>query len=468
MGDQDDEKLPPIRVPLSLRQQEIWDWLAQWPKAAGFYNDTIRVTLAGRPSVDLVRQVLDFVVERHEPLRTTFHEDGEGTYQSIGPTVEFDVPFVDLTSLPPAERDVELQRLLVAQNAEPLDLRTGPPFRVALYKTGDNACELAITLQHIISDQTTDSILYGELLEAHAAFARGEKPDLPTLPIQFADFAIWERQWLTEDRLREGCDYWRAQLRGMPLDVDLPCDRPRRHDGDKRTSGIDFFVPPDVHAGLDRLTRDTSSTLFIVFVAAAQCLLARCTGETDAVVLTTFHGRDRRELEGMMGIFAGAALLRSDLSGDPTFRQVVDRARGAVLGMLEHQFVPFDTVVDAVVADLRAQGVDAFPQVPLSIEFFHAPRGRLLSGMSLIERRPDVEGHVSAESADIDDIINPLAFRIFGGDQLWGRLSYHDAVFDQATVEHTVADFKALLSVVSVDPGVRLSALPVGAVREAV
>lgn len=461
MPSDDERSLPPVRVPLTLMQQEMWDWLERWPRSQELFNDTIRITFPGPFDADVVRRVVEFLVARHEPLRTTLHRDENGTtYQSIAPQLDLDLKVVDLTALPPGEREVELERLVAAQHAEPIDITAGPLFHASVIRTGDAEAVLALTLEHIISDQTTDSILYAELQDVYTALAQGREPTLPSLPIQYADFAIWQAQWLTEERLRAGVLYWRNQLRGMPLDVALPCDRTREPDGDKRTACVDFFIRPEVQAALERLARDTRSTLFIVSVAAVQSLLFQYTEEPDVALLTTFHGRDRPELEGLVGMFAGVALLRGDLSGDPSFEDVIEGAKAAVLGMIEHHYVPFDMVVEALVADLRAQGVEETPQAPVSVEFFHAAEGPLRSGMSLVVRRPERERHLSADSTDVHDTLNPLAFRIFGGAEMWGRVSYHEAVFDRGTIERLVCELKALLSAVALDPGARLSSLP--------
>ncbi len=450
-----------IRVPLSLRQEEMWDWLERWPQSKNLFNETIRLTLRVKTSPDLARQVIEYLVERHEPLRTTFRKDELGAYQSIAPSVPVTLSVESLADVRPEEREAELLRRVSAHDRQPIDVSEGPVFRATLFEVDDQASELVLTVSHIISDQTTDSILYAEMRAVYEALVADSTPDLPPLPLQFADYAIWERQWLDDDYLAGGCRYWCEALKGMPLDLPLPYDRPKTPDGDKQTRGIDFFVPEDVRDALERLTRETRSTFFILVVAAVQALLVSATGQTDVVVLTTFHGRDRPELAGVMGIFAGVGLLRCDLDGDPTFVQVVERARRAVLGMLEHHYVPFDRVVSALIDDLRKEGVEAVPQVPVSVEFFHTTQDGAQAGMLLTEPRPAVEGHVSPGSPGLYDTINPLAFRLFGGDGLWGRLSYHDAVFDRSTAERFVDDFKLLLAAAANDPDLRLSHLRV-------
>ena len=450
----------PIRVPLSLRQEEMWEWLVRWPQSKHLFNETVRTTLPGGTPPELARRTIEYLVDRHEPLRTTFRIDDEGTYQSIATSVPVELPVVRLAGGRREDLEAELRDRVRAHDTEPIDTGRQPIFRATLFEMGDDASELVLTIPHLISDQTTDSILCVEMRTVFEALAAGALPQLPALPLQFADYAIWEREWLTEQYIRQGCHYWSEMLRGMPLDMHLPYDRPKSPDGDKTTSGIDFLLPTEVHDGLDRLAKETRSTFFILSVAAVQALLARATGQTDVVVLTTFHGRDRPELERVMGFFAGAALLRSNLEGDPTFVQVIERARRAVLGMLEHHYVPFDRVVAALVDDLRGEGTDVVPQVPVSVEFFHTSADLEQVGMSSLESRPAVEGPTSSASPGLYDTLNPLAFRLFGGDGSWGRISYHDAVFDRSTVERLTADFKLLLAVVADDPDIRLSRLP--------
>jgi non-ribosomal peptide synthetase component F len=247
----------------------------------------------------------------------------------------------------------------------------------------------------------------------------------------------------------------------MPLDIPLPHDRPPSPTGSKSTSAVDFSIPADVTAAITDLCRRSRSTTYILTVAAVQALVALYTGRSDIVLLTTVNRRDRPELQGVVGPIANGALLRSDLSGDPSFAEVVRRARAAVLAMFEHKHLPLEHIVDQLRAHLLAAGVEQHPQVPVSVEFFQVPTGPSPSDRPLDGGPPAAERHVSAGSTDVKDIFNPLAIRLFADDdRLWGRLAYHDAVFDRATAERLVAELKALLEAVAHDETLRLSELP--------
>ncbi|HEX2699957.1 MAG TPA: condensation domain-containing protein [Acidimicrobiales bacterium] len=452
-----------FRVPLSLGQQEIWNHLQTWPAVEHLFHDTVRIPLPGPADHELASAVVDRLLRRHELLRTAFRGDEAGQpYQSIAATVVAPpVGVVDLSALAPDVREEELHRLLALQHAEPFDVSIAPLLHAGLFATGADTSLLALTIHHLVSDIATEGILAADITELHRALASGDEPELPPLPLQYADFAVWQRRLVAERGVDAERNWWLRTLDGMPLDIPLPHDRPPSPTTSKRTSCVEFVVPADVHASMQRICREERSTLFIVSVAAVQTLVAQYTGRTDIVVLTTLNGRDRHELERIVGPIANGALLRADLSGDPSFLEIVQRSRAAVLAVFEHQHLPLEQVVGALRERLVAAGIEQHPQVPVSVEFFHTSQGHGQQAGSVPACPPGGQRHIGAGSAEVQDTYNPLAFRMFGdGHQMWGRLAYHEAVFDQATAERLAVEFRRLLTAVAHDPDLRISELP--------
>lgn len=452
-----------FRVPLSLIQEEIWKFLRTWPAMERLLHDTVRIPLPGPADHQLACAVVDHLLRRHELLRTAFRGDDEGRpYQSIGATAAAPpLAVVDLTTLAPDDREEELHRLVGLQHGEPFDISTAPLLRAGLFATDAGSSVLALTTHHLVSDIATEAILAADVTELHRALSAGDEPKLPPLPLQYADFAVWQRQVVAERGVDAEREWWLRTLDGMPLDIPLPHDRPPSPTTSRRTSCFEFVLPADVHAAMQRICREERITLFIVSVAAVQTLVAQYTGRTDIVVLTSLNGRDRPELEGIVGPIANGALLRSDLAGDPSFLQVVQRARGAVLAMFEHQHLPLEQVVEALRERLVAAGIEQHPQVPVSVEFFHAGHGHGQQAGSVPACPPGGHRHIEAGSPEVKDIFNPLAFRVFGdGHRMWGRLAYHEAVFDRHTAERMAVEFERLLTAVAHDPELRISELP--------
>ncbi|MDQ4132559.1 MAG: amino acid adenylation domain-containing protein [Actinomycetota bacterium] len=441
---------PGTRIPLGLAQEQMWR-LEVKAVPQGLYNITALHRFSEPVDRSALRRAVALVTERHETLRTGFLTDSGQPSQEVAETVTVELPVVDLTDVPDGEQERELQRLVAAQDAEPFELSTPPLLRSRLYDLGP-AAVLALTLDHLICDGTSAYILLGEVTAAYDAVVAGRTPDLPPLEIQFADFALWQRATVTQERLQTQLDYWMQKLDGMPLGPAVPFDH-RPEKPTRRIRQRTVVVPPAVYEALERVARTTQSTMFVVCVAAVDALLSRAGGVTDVVLSTTLSGRQRREVEGLIGMFAGISRLRTDLSSDPTFSEIVLRARETVWGMFEHQDIPFMEVRRALVPGFPTADVEVAAVLPNELGYFRVAHQEGARGAGIVER--------PADELFFRGQLHPLSVTFLDdGRTLWIELSHKLDWYDDATVERLAGGLERLLAAVSRDPGLRLSALP--------
>ncbi|HWC11103.1 MAG TPA: amino acid adenylation domain-containing protein, partial [Acidimicrobiales bacterium] len=374
------------RIPLSLAQEQMLG-LELEASPPGLYNVTALHRFTERVEPAVLRRALEYLVERHETLRTGFVVDDLGARQEIAPTAPVALAVSDLGPGTDEDRAAELRRRIVEHDARPFPLDSPPLFRAELIGLGPGESQLVVTFDHLICDMTSAYIFLGEVVTAYTALAEGRAPELSPLPVQFADFAIWQRRWLTEERLATQLDYWRQALEGMPMGPAVPFDRVPEKPS-RRIAQRTFSVAPAVYSPLVDVARRASATMFVVGVAATQSVLSRHGGLTDVVLSTTLSGRQRNECEGIIGMFAGVGRIRTDLSGDPSFLTIVERARDAVLGLFEHQDIPFMKVRDILFPDFprfrdyaRTAAV-----IPIELLYFHAAHDHWAPGSGVVER----------------------------------------------------------------------------------
>ena len=285
------------------------------------------VQIEGALEVDALERSFAEVVRRHEILRTRFQMvEGRGT-QQIDPPGKFNLAVTDLRSLAEAEQAREIQRYSLQHAQEPFDLGRGPLLRVRLLELSARESVLLLGMHHIISDGWSLDVLVRELSLLYGAYVRGEEPKLAPLPLQYADYASWQRQWLQGEVLQEQLRYWKEQLRAAPATLELPTDRPRPARASFQAAAEYLQIPPQLTEGLQRVAREERTTLFMVLLAAYQLLLSRWSGEKDVVVGSPIAGRRRKELEGLIGFFVNTLVLRTNLSGNPGFRELLGRVK---------------------------------------------------------------------------------------------------------------------------------------------
>ncbi|MDP8969327.1 MAG: amino acid adenylation domain-containing protein [Actinomycetota bacterium] len=450
---------PGERIPLTLSQEQMWQ-LETTAVPQGLFNVTAQHWFAGPVDEGALRRALAYVVERHETLRTRFHRESATPHQTVAPSVPVELPVSDLRSVPAGERERALLRRVGEQDAEAFDLARAPLFRAHLYRLGDDRSVVAVTFDHLICDGTSAYIFLSELAAGYEALVARREPAFRPLAVQYPDFARWQREWLTEERLAAQLEYWKKKLAGMPLGPAVSFDR-IPDEPTRRIVARPVSVAPGMYDGLQRLARATRSTGFVVTVAAVQALFSRIGRKTDIVLSTTLSGRQRSELEGLIGCFHGVGRIRTDLTGDPAFETVVARARESVLGLFEHQDLPFMRVRRAVLPDFPKGGPELLAAVPTEFQYFHTAHDEWAPGRGVVERPGPDKG---PDELFFRGHLHPLNVTFLDdGSQLWGEFSYKVDFYDDATIERLAEGLQRVLSAVIRDPGLRLSELPAAA-----
>jgi amino acid adenylation domain-containing protein len=334
----------PKSYPLSFAQQRVW-YAQQLDPANPFFNLAVALRLAGALDPQALAQALAEIVRRHEALRTVFVEADGLPLQQVAPPPPLSLPWIDLAGLAPAPRDREIRRLAAAGARRPFDLSSGLLLRAALVRAGSGEHFLLCALHHIAGDGWSLGVLAGELARLYTARLAGRPAPLPELPLQYRDFAVWERE--RSAVLDSQLDYWRERLSGLPQ-LELPTDLPRPRERTWKGASRRLALPAVLSERLRALAREEGATLPMVALAAFQLLLCRYTGQEDLGVALSVANRERAELAGLIGQFSNTVVSRADLTGRPSFRALLSRVRGAALGDYAHQGLSFDRLVEAL------------------------------------------------------------------------------------------------------------------------
>jgi amino acid adenylation domain-containing protein len=333
----------PAVLPASFAQQRLW-FLDRFEGSDALYNVPLAMRLLGPLDVDAMERALNALVERHESLRTVFTLIDGVPHQAIKPAKWIELPVIDLSATPDAER--RGLEIVAEQARGAFDLAADNLFRVALVKFGDKAHLLSLTLHHIITDGWSMGVLRRELSMLYGGFLDGEPVELPDLAIQYADYAVWQQQWMESGGLDRQIDYWRAQLEGAPTLLELPTDRPRPASQSFRGATVRTMLAPGLLERVRALGDREGSTFFMTMLATLSVLLSRYSGQEDIVLASPVANRGRVELESVIGLFVNTLALRVDASGEQSFLEVLRRARAAALGGFSHQDLPFEKLVE--------------------------------------------------------------------------------------------------------------------------
>ena len=434
------------QLPLSFSQQRMW-LLDQLEPGAPTYHISHALRLSGALDTEALKRSLMGIVARHEALRTTFAAvDGEPV-QVVSATIDTKLPVEDLSGVPQAEREAEATQFALEEKRRPFDLERGSLFRTRLLRLGEEEHVLLISMHHIVSDGWSMGVFWRELGALYGAFSRNGPSPLPELPIQYADYALWQRQWLTGEVLEEQLSYWKDQLAELP-DLKLPTDHPRPAVQTHRGARRSLALPQSLTQALKELSRQEGTTLFMVLLGALQVLLSRYSGQEDIAIGTPIAGRTRAETEQLIGFFVNTLVMRTDLSEDPSFREVLSRVREVALGAYDHQDLPFEKLVEEL------QPERDLSRVPLSQVFFalqNMPQEALKLPNLALERQKVESGTVKFD----------LSFFMSEEEQgLKGRLVYNADLFDDATIERMLGHLQTLLKGIVEDPDQHLSELP--------
>ncbi|MGH3782221.1 MAG: condensation domain-containing protein, partial [Pseudonocardiaceae bacterium] len=433
-------------LPLSFAQQRLW-FLNEFEPGSSEYVTPSALRLRGELDGGALGRALSGLVARHESLRTTFESvDGRGV-QVVHRPYEVQLPVLDLAGLADGDRRVELDRVLAQEASRPFDLSRGPLMRVGLVRLAPDEHVLMLMLHHIVTDGWSNGILMSDLGELYRAEVTGTAPQLAVLPVQYADFAVWQRERLSDSVLQGQLDYWKQQLASLSV-LELPTDRPRPAVHTTNGAVWEFMVPAQVTAGLKELGRGQDGTLFMTLVAACQVLLARWSGQDDVAVGTVTSGRDRAELEGLVGFFVNTLVLRSQVRGAHTFSEFLAEVKNTVLDGFAHQDVPFERLVDAL-----QPGRDT-------------SRTPLFQAMIVLQNTPDQAW--TLPGVDIEGVELPVVtalfdisihFQEFNGG-LYGAINYNTDLVDSVTIERMAGHLRVLLAGIAADPDRPVSRLP--------
>ncbi|MGH3811896.1 MAG: condensation domain-containing protein, partial [Pseudonocardiaceae bacterium] len=423
-------------LPLSFAQQRLW-FLDEFQPGGAEYNSALALRLVGPLDVAALIAALPALPARHESLRTTFDQvDGKGV-QIVHPAPDLPVPLIDLSDSSSRAPD-ELDRVLSEEYSRPFDLRRGPLFRALLVRLAEREHVLLLTAHHIVTDGWSMGVLTGELGAFYEAALRGEEATLPP-PLQYGDFAVWQRTRPPDSALDGQLDYWKRQLAGIsPLE--LPTDRTRPAVHTSAGATHDFLVPAQVTARLGELVRAGDTTLFTVLVAACQALFARYAGQDDVAVGTVVSGRNRPELERTVGFFANTVVLRASVVGSRTFSEFLGSVKDTVLDAFAHDEAPFERLVDALHAE---RDVSRNPLFDVMVLVHSAKQKPPMFGGLQVE---DVDVPRRAANFDITVEFHESA------DVLTGRLEYNTDLFDAPTIERMAGHLQMLLAGVTADP----------------
>ncbi|MGA2224692.1 MAG: amino acid adenylation domain-containing protein, partial [Syntrophobacteraceae bacterium] len=427
-------------------QQRLW-FLNQLEPDSHAYNLSGGVKLKGRLRVDILNRSLSEIIFRHETLRTTFHEKDGKPIQVISPPSGLDLPVIDLHLQSGADRQAEIDQIVRKQAQDPFDLSKGPLLRSVLLRLDQEEHILLLTMHHIITDGWSLGVLVQEMATFYEAFSQGTIPPLPPLPIQYADFAEWQREWFQGEVLESQVSYWKEQLGGdLPI-LALPTDRPRPAMPTYQGKIKSLVLSKTLHEALVALSQREGVTLFMTLLAAFQALLHRYTGQDDIIVGSPIANRNRLETEGLIGFFANTLVLRTDLSGNPTFRKLLVRVREMALGAYAHQDLPFERLVEELHV---ARDLSYNPLFQVMLVFQNASLEPLqLSGLTLTPLATETG------SAKFD-----LTLELIEGPRgLAGSIEYNTDLFDSDTIERMAGHFQILLQGIIANPDSRLSEL---------
>lgn len=432
---------------LSFAQQRLW-FLCQMRPDSGAYHIPMVVELRGRLNVDALEGSLDAIVQRHDVLRTTFPNVDGNPVQRIADSGTCSLQIVDLGGLPESQRDGEMRRRAAAEQGEPFDLESGPLMRARLLRLEGERHVLLLTMHHIISDGWSIGILRRELAQCYRALDHGQSPQLPSLPVQYADFAEWQEAWLGGEVLQTQLAYWRQQLAGLST-LRLPADRPPPAVSSDLGGIESLSLPAGQRDGLSALNRREGATLFITMLTAFQVLLARYSGQTDVAVGSPIANRGHSQIEGLIGFFVNSLVLRTDLGGDPTFRELLHRVRGTAITAYAHQDLPFERLVEELQPD-RVLDQNPLFQVMFAVQ--NAPMEELeLPGLTI----HPLPYPVTTTRFDLQwDVIEHA-------DGLQVVAYYRAELFDPETIRRMLGHYRVLLERVLADPDRRLSELSV-------
>jgi hypothetical protein len=442
-----DEKGSAETFPVSFAQQRLW-FLAQLEPDNPSYNVPQILRLKGELDVDALEQTINAIIARHESLRTTFSEIDGQPVQIVSSVHEIKLDFADLQALPESERESRARQLAIAEVRRPFNLSHKPPLRAVLVRIDNDDHWLVLTMHHIVSDGWSMGILTTELSNIYEALATNHDIDLSELPVQYPDFAEWQREWLQGEVLEEQLRYWLKSLAGAPAMLKLPTDHPRPAFQSFSGGSLSLKLSEKLSQSLAEFSQREGVTLFMTTLAAFQTLLFRYTGQEDIVVGTPIAGRNRVEIESLIGFFVNTLALRTDVSGNPTFRQLLSRVKEVALGAYAHQDLPFEKLVE-----------ELNPERDVS----HSPVFQVMFGVQNTPRDTPTMGGLTITRVPMPSVTAKFDLTLFVSETASGLncwLEYNTDLFEETTISRILRHFEHLLEAIVADPDRRILQLP--------
>jgi len=426
-------------LPLSFAQQRLW-FLDQLEPGSTKYHVPLALRLEGDLDLRTLEASLREMARRHEVLRTTFAESDGTPSVIVHPPGPVAMEMEDLRELGEAEREAEVRRRIALEMEKPFDLGAGLLWRSLVLRTGKCEHVVLILLHHIVTDGWSMGILLDEMAQVYAALAQGQPSPLPEPSVQYADYAAWQRRWLTAEVLEEQVRYWRKQLNGAPTVLELPVDRPRSAATGARAKMVQFRLDPDLTGRLRELVRAQDATLYMGLLAAFAVLLHRYTGQEDILIGSPVAHRTRPEVEGLVGFFVNTLIMRARVSGDESFYVLLRRLRETALGAYAHQDLPFEQLVEEI---QPARDLNHTPLFQVMFTLQNAPVGTAsLDGI----RVAPLENVIASAKFDLDLSLEE------GPEGIDGTLEYNADLFDRVTVERLAERYVTILEQVAAAP----------------
>ncbi|HEY6804833.1 MAG TPA: amino acid adenylation domain-containing protein [Pyrinomonadaceae bacterium] len=435
------------KLPLSFAQQRLW-FQEEFARGTSTFHIDLSMQLKGALNPAALEQTFSEIGRRHENFRTSFPAvDGE-LFQLIHPARNLSIPFVNLENLNESEREAVDAQIALRALERPFDLETGPLARMALIRHADNQHTLLCTLHHIISDGWSRGILIREVSSLYETFGQGEPSLLPELDVQYADYAVWQKEQLQGETLERDLTFWKEQLTGAPPLLELPTDHPRPQAQTYRGAAESFLLSPELSQRLKALSQQRGTTMFMLFLAAFQTFLHRYTDQDDIVVGTTIAGRERSEIEPLIGFFVNMLALRTDCSGNPKFIELLEQVRETTFKAYAHQGVPFEKLIQELRPKRHTgylplfQAVFTFQNQPTLVEM-------ALEGLTLSVPPKDMT------TSQVDLLLDMYE----GSEGLTGGFLYNPDLFDRTTILRMADHLCSLLEAIAAEPEQRLSEL---------
>ena len=438
----------PENLPLSLSQVRLW-FLEQWEPGSTAYLLPYAWRLEGTLDIKALSNSLDYLVTRHETLRTTFSTIEGHPVQIIESAAPMMVPLIDLSEQKESLKKVECKRLIHEEASQGFNLQTGPLFRAKLIRLENEEHVFLLTFHHIITDGWSMGIFFKEFSSLYTAELSGNLPQLITLPIQFTDFAIWQRHWLQGKELDRQLKYWQTQLNDAPHQLELPTDSPRPPQQTHQGQSISFTLPSGLGQAVNALCRTQGVTLFMALMAAFQVLLFRYSGQRDILIGTPIAGRSHSELENLIGFFVNTLVLRIQIKGNPNFQQVLVQVRDTCLEAYAHQDLPFEKLVDILQC---ARDPSRHPLFQALFQLHHRNKrgGLTLGNLTVTDMpRPTHTAKFDLSLAMTSDL-----------DMLQGTFNFNTDIFEDATIRRLANNFQLLLEGLVRNPTHPISQIP--------